>query len=201
MNNQVIKFQDIPADLEEAAKRDDLNKLLYNQPRAEWVLRHKLIKVKNAEGQMVPLKYIPAYKIRLLMTTIFQVWRREVKEVKQVVNSCVAIVRVHYKDRITGEWYWQDGVGAAPLQLDADAAPNDSSAIKNNAVQLAAPSAVTYAFKQACEMIGPIFGGELNNYNFVDFVPMYSSKKPEPENNTGSNNLETKSFDEITTNF
>jgi hypothetical protein len=195
-DKQLVSFQDLSDDLELAVKRDKLNELLNRSPREAWLRKHKFIKVKEGE-QTVALKYIPVGTVRLLMRAIFQRTRREIISVGQVCNSIQAIVRVHYRDPITGEWDWQDGVGAVPIQLDSDSKAADLGNIKNNAIQLGSPAAVSYAYKNACEEIGNIFGASIQK-DTPKFTGMYDIKPTEEKPTTTAS---TPQQEEITTDF
>ena len=79
-----------------------------------------------------------------------------------MANSSVVTVRLHYLDPISGEWDWQDGIGAAPLQTDKDAGATDWQKIKSDAVMKSVPAAESYAIKDAAEKLGKLFGKDLN---------------------------------------
>lgn len=151
------------------SKRDQLNTILNIEPKKEWVLEHPMTKTK----------YIPIQIIENTLTTIFQEWSVEVKEVKQIFNSITVIVRVHYKDPITGDMRFQDGVGAAPLQVDKGSLASNMQAIKSNAVQLGLPAAKSYAIKDAVEHIGRLFGRDISRKDTPDFKPQYIQNDPE----------------------
>ena len=140
-------------DLELKGRQSDFNVLINQPPKASWIREHPF-----ARG----VKYIPIERIEYLLTALFIQWRVEVKEIKQVANSVVATVRLHYQNVVNDEWSYQDGVGAAPLQTDKGAGSIDINNLKSNAVMLAAPAAETYAVKDAAEKIGKIFGKDLN---------------------------------------
>ena len=57
---------------------------------------------------------------------------------------------------------FHDGIGASPLQTNKDAGAIEFDKIKSNAVMLAAPSAESYAIKDAAEKLGKLFGKDLN---------------------------------------
>lgn len=196
-NNKIVTFADLANDLDRTlAQRDKLNELLNCPPREAWLKRHKFIDVRNPDtGQSEKLKYIPITTVRTLMKAIFQRVRREVRSINIQANSAIATVRVHYRDPITGEWEWQDGVGAAPLQTDAGASATDISALKTNAVQIGVPAAVSYAYKNACEEIGKIFGSDLQKSG-IPFVGLYSTP-----NDTTTTSEATPVTEVITTQF
>ncbi len=77
---------------------------------------------------------------------------------------------------MTNEWDWQDGVGAAPIQTAKGAAATDFSQVNTAAVQMAAPAAESYAFKDAAEKFGKIFGKDLNRKDEMNYLPMADAK-------------------------
>lgn len=159
-----------PENLKTAKKnRDSLNNFLNIKPKKEWVKTHPI--TKN--------RYIPIEIIENNLTSIFQSWNIEVKEVTPIFNSVAVTVRVHYQDPITGEMTYQDGVGASPMQSDRGTALSTQT-IKTSAVQMALPSAKTYAIKDAVEHIGVIFGRDLNRQD-VQFTPIYKNGLKEQE--------------------
>ena len=146
-------IQDLYGDVTKAEEMNTLN-ILLNQPPAEsWIATHPHIK---------NYKYIPISRIEYLLTRIFIRWRVEVKSLQLLANSVVATVRLHYLDPITQEWDYQDGVGASPLQTDSGAGAIDFNKMKASAVMMSAPSAESYAIKDAAEKIGKLFGKDLN---------------------------------------
>jgi hypothetical protein len=86
-----------------------------------------------------------------------------------MANAVQAIVRLHVQDPITGEWDWQDGVGAAPIQTRKGAG-NDASQVLHDAIVKAAPAAKSYAIKDAAECLGRIFGKDLNRKDFIAYT-------------------------------
>jgi len=163
---------DLHKNPEEAFLNDELLRLLHQPTPIKWVKKHPLIKVK-VDGKYVPLEYLPIDKAKYLLTYIFGIWRREIKSVVPFANSSLAIVRVHVQNPFTGEWMWNDGVGAAPMQTDAGAGAMETAAIKNDAVMKAGGSSVSYALKNACECWGSIFGGNLQNAEAIQFTGSY----------------------------
>lgn len=199
---QIVTFADLAGDLDkELQKRDKLNELLNCPPREAWLKKHPLVKVKNSVTKTSEaLQYIPITTVRTLMKILFQRVRREIKSVNIQANSIVAQVRVHYLDPITKEWEWQDGVGAATLQLDSGAEAGDISAMKANAVQIAAPAAVSYAYKNACEEIGKIFGSDLQKAG-IPFAGIYGSFEPSQGENNNSTSSTPVVVEDIQTKF
>ncbi len=146
----------------ELTKKQNEFMVLVNQPPpSNWLKEHPMAKVK-VNGQNVPAKYLPRERVEYLLTAIFGLWRLEIKTVQTIANSVSVTVRLHVINPITHEWDWQDGVGAAPIQTDAGKGATDWNYVKSSGVQMAAPSAETYAFKDAAEKFGKIFGRDLN---------------------------------------
>lgn len=141
------------ANVELTARNNDLNILLNQEPRNEW------IKINTLANNS---RYIPVHIIEYLLTSIYTKWRVEIKSFSTIANSVVVTVRLYVLDPISGEWDWQDGIGASPIQTEKGAAATDFTKVRNAAVQMAAPAAETYAFKDAAEKLGKIFGKDLN---------------------------------------
>lgn len=155
-------------------QKDSLFQVLINQPpKPEWIKNHPIIKTEIIDEQgkkhYVPYQYIPIERQEWLLTNICLKWKVEIKDVKLIGNSVTVTVRVHYYDHVSKEWLWQDGLGAAPLQTDKGAGATDFNALKSSAVQIGAPAAESYAFKDACEKIGRIFGRDLNRKTIISY--------------------------------
>lgn len=153
--------------LTKLVQRDQFLEVMNTAPPAAWVKEHP-----TAKG----VKYIPIERIELLLTRIFQEWHVEIKREGQLANSIFVTLRLHYKDPIDGEYRWQDGTGAAPIQTDAGKTAADLSAIKSNAIMLGLPAAESFALKDAAEKIGRIFGKDLNRKDVVGFTPNYDTR-------------------------
>lgn len=161
------KIDDLYKDVELAYSNNELNKLLNSEPKADWIKTNKY--ANNT-------KYVPIGIIEYLLTSIYTKWRVEVKSVQVIANSVVVTVRLFVLDPITGEWDWQDGVGASPIQTKSGAAATDFSQVNTAAVQMAAPAAETYAIKDAAEKLGKIFGKDLNRKDEMNYQPMMEAK-------------------------
>lgn len=157
---QLVKLEDLFTDKEMATRQNELNILLNAEPKAGWIKEHPFVK---------GLKYIPIERVEWLLTMIFQKWRVEVKDVRQIANSVVVLVRLHVFNPVANDWEYQDGVGASPLQVDKDAGAIDWNSIKSGAVQMSAPSAETYAIKDAAEKFGKIFGKDMNRKDIISY--------------------------------
>ena len=169
---QLPSIQELYSDKPEKEKENNLNVILNQPPKKEWIKQHP---------QNKSVQYIPVERIEYLLTRIYQKWCTEVKEIKLIGNSVNAIVRLWVRNPLTGEWEYQEGTGAQPLQTEKDVGATDFNKLKTNAVQLASPSAVSYAEKNAAARLGKIFGKDLNrediNYNSL----MNRFEKPEKE--------------------
>lgn len=188
MNNQngLVKLEELFADKDLAIKQNELNIILNTDPKQGWIKEHPFVK---------GLKYIPIERIEWLLTAIFQKWRVEVKDVKQVANSVVVTVRLHVYNPITDQWDYNDGIGASPLQVDKGAGAIDWNAIKSGSVQMSAPSAETYAVKDAAEKFGKIFGKDLNRKDVVSYELLNNKFADAPD--WASEIAELKTMDEL----
>lgn len=165
---------ELHADLPAAIKNDKLNCLLHQPPSASWLKKFPPeMKIKG--------EYLPIDKVQILLTTIFQEWYPEVISYSALFNAVAVHVRLHYKNPLTLEWQFKDGVGAAPIQVDAGKSASDLSAIKSKAIQIALPIAKTAAIKDAAEELGPLFGRDLNRKDTIMFTGKYLADGPANE--------------------
>ncbi len=148
-----------PDTLEDITREKELLLLLNCNPPKSWIEEHPTAKVP----------YIPIGKIEFLLTKIFNKWWVEIRDTKLIANSVMVTVRLYYINPITNETEWQDGIGAQPLQTERGAGATDFNAIKSNAVSLAAPSAESYAIKDAAEKLGKLFGKDLSRKHTADY--------------------------------
>jgi hypothetical protein len=147
-------------DLKLKKGQNDLNILLNQPPKPEWIKKHPLVK---------GVKYIPIERIEYLLTRLFIKWRVEVKTIQIIANSCVVTVRLHYQNIEDNEWSWQDGIGAAPIQTEKDAGAMEWDKVRTDSVMKCAPAAESYAVKDAAEKIGKIFGKDLNRKDEIGY--------------------------------
>ena len=166
--NSLIKYVGNDVRVEEIKDSAKLKSILNTEVNKKWLKNHPT--AKN-------VKYLPIDKIEILRDMIFQEWRIELLSVSQLAQSVCVTVRVHYKNPITGEWSFHDGVGASPLQTNAGKSAADLANIKNNAVQLAAPAAKSYAIKDAVEHLGKMFGRDINRSDTVGYKFLYESEE------------------------
>jgi hypothetical protein len=158
-------------DLEVLKNQNDLNILLNHEPDKKWLKPHPTAK-KKVDGKTVPIDYLPIERVEYLLTSIFVKWRVEIKEIQTIANSVVMTIRLWYRDPITGEMDYQDGVGAAPIQTRSGAAATDFSQVLNDGVMKAAPAAKSYAVKDAAEQLGKFFGKDLNRADEIMYDAM-----------------------------
>lgn len=176
-NLKLPTMDELRKDEELSLKQNDLMVLLNQSPPVSWAKPHPTAKKKDeVTGKYEPVKYLPVERVEWLMSRIFIRWRCEVTSTQLIGNSVVVAVRVHYIYPITGEWDWTDGVGASPLQTDSGAGAIDFNKLKSTAVQMAAPSAKSYAFKDACECLGKIFGKDLNRRD-IDYNSLFKERE------------------------
>jgi hypothetical protein len=172
-------LQDLMLEPEEAFKHDVFNQLMNNPPPKKWVKQHPFIRIEDPNGSpnKVNLPYLPIDKVEFLLTRIFQQWRTEVIEFKQLFNSVSVHVRVHYRHPVSGQWEFHDGLGAVGVQTDKGASASDLNAIKQDSVMKALPAAKSYAIKDAAEHLGKMFGRDLTRKDTVAFTASYTSSE------------------------
>lgn len=166
---ELPKISDLYSDKEMVIKETELAILLNAKPWDGWIREHPKLKIKNDKGEDIPLRYIPISIIEYLLTRIFGSWKVEIKNTSLLANSVKCEVRLWYKNPLTNEWDWTDGVGASPLQTDSGKGAVDFNFLKSGAVMMAAPSAESYAIKDAAEKLGAIFGKDLNRKDIGDY--------------------------------
>lgn len=155
--------------------KDEIKLLLFlnKKPEPKYIKQHPIIKVKiqTPQGEKsVPYKYVPITYIRTLLDTIYPNYSYEIKETKLVANSIQTTVRLYLTDW-NGNQFFRDGVGAQKIQVDSLSSPVDMNKMKPDAIQMASPASATYAFKNACESLGNLFGRGLNvdiDYNVAN---------------------------------
>lgn len=153
-------IQELYGDIELQDSQNKLSLLLNQEPKESWIKKHP-----HARN----VKYIPIERVEWLLTKLFIKWRVEVKNIMIIANSVTVTVRLHYQDILSGDWDWQEGIGAAPIQTNKDAAATDFSKAKTDGVMKAAPAAESYAVKDAAEKIGKLFGKDLNRADQVGY--------------------------------
>ncbi len=170
----IPKIQDLVSDPDKAFKNDQLKVFLNQSPPNKWVLKNKLANDSD---------YVPIDKVEYLLDVIFQSWKVEVLDYKILFNAISVSVRLHYLDKVTGEWRYHDGVGAKELQTkkDTGSLKPDGSNVNRGAVEMALPIAKTMAIKDAADHIGKIFGRDLNRKNAIEYTPIHKKQQSEVE--------------------
>lgn len=166
-------FDELVSENLEFPKDNKLMVLLNQTPPDSWFKEHPMAKTKDEQGRTVPAKYMPIERTEWLLSRVFQIWWVEVKNVQLLANSVCVTVRLFVKNPATGTEWFQDGIGAAPIQTDAGASATDWSKVKSSGVQMAAPSAETYAIKDAAEKFGKIFGKDANRGVQLNYAELY----------------------------
>lgn len=149
-------------DIELAGKSEGLNAILNHEPKAEWIKEHPFI-----SGH----RYLPIDKVEYLLRKIFKYYKIEITGQGTAFNGVWVTVRVHYFNPATSEMNYQDGIGASQLQTAKGKSAADMININNGAVSMAFPLAKTLAIKDACQLIGNIFGANLDRQDTIRFAP------------------------------
>jgi len=155
------KLADLYNDVDMVAKQDQLNFLLGQNPKAEWIKVHPYI-----QGW----KDIPIDKVEWLLRRIFKSYKIEITGQGTAFNGVWVTVRVHYLNPTTGEWSYYDGIGAQQLQTKKGTSPAEMQNINSGAVSMAFPIAKTIAIKDACDHFGRLFGSDLNRRDIVPIM-------------------------------
>jgi hypothetical protein len=176
------KLSDLHLSPEQAFKNDQLKTLLNVEPNAAWVKKHPY--ANNAQ-------YVPIDKVEFLLDRIFQLWKVEVLDTKQMFNAIQVTIRLHYMNPVTGEWMYHDGVGAKELQTVKDSGPLklDFSNVQTGAVEKATPIAKSSAIKDAADHLGKLFGRDLNRKDTVAFSGSYN-QEPQASPLTNTDNFQ-----------
>jgi hypothetical protein len=185
MNTQIAKIPsltDLISESEDTIKENGLMVLLNQNPPKAWISIHPVLKTE----------YLPINRVEYLLSRIFGKWWVEVRSTNVIANSVCVTVRVYVVNPVTKEIEWNDGVGASPIQTEKGTGAMDWNKVRSSGVQMALPSAESYAIKDACEKFGKLFGKDLNrkediNYDsllkirevilFDDLAQLYELKK------------------------
>jgi len=148
--------------IELAGKSEGLNAILNTNPPEKWIKEHPYIRDH---------KYLPIDKVEYLLRKIFKHYSIEITGQGTAFNGVWVTVRVSYFNPATGQFSHQDGIGAMQLQTAKGTSPADLGNINNGALSMAFPIAKTLAIKDACDLIGNIFGANLNRRDAIGFQP------------------------------
>ena len=164
-HHRLPSLSEIINETDESIKENQLMVLLNQPPPEQWVKVHPYIK---------GYKYLPIGRIEYLLKRIFTSYKIEVLKTGILFNSVEVTVRVHFRNPITREWDFHDGLGACELQTQKDtgALKLDMSNVNKSAVEMALPIAKSKAIKDACDHFGRLFGSDLNHKEQFDFTPL-----------------------------
>lgn len=177
-NKNLPTFAELSDDNNELALKDNKLMVLLNQaPPDKWLSEHPIIKIKNKDGNRVPLKYLPIEYVEYLLSRVFTKWWVDVKNIQCIANSVVVTVRLFVVNPITQSEEWQDGIGAVGIQTDEGKGAMDWNFAKADGVMKAAPSAESYAIKDAAEKFGKLFGKDLNRKENIIYDGLLKDKK------------------------
>ena len=177
--NEEMTSQEITTIKEESLaikqSKDEVKLLMFlnKKPDQKYIKNHPMINV-NVNGQSKPYRYVPITYIRTILDAIYPNYSYEIKETKLVANSIQTTVRLYLTDW-NGNQFFRDGIGAQKIQVDKNSSPVDMNKMKSDAIQMASPASATYAFKNACESLGNLFGRGLNadmDYNVANSVDL-----------------------------
>lgn len=163
MSQELIKLNDKYGELTEAIQSQGVMVALNQNPDPKWVKKHPVIANYN---------YLPIERIEFLLKSIFKTnYRIEVLKTGLLLNCVEVTVRVHFKDVVTNEWSFHDGVGAAEIQTAKGTGhlQLDMSNINRGAITMALPIAKTIAIKDACDHFGKLFGSDLNRKDYIEY--------------------------------
>jgi hypothetical protein len=148
--------------LQLAGKQEGLNAILNAPPPDKWVKEHPFIK-----GH----KYLPIDKVEYLLRKIFKHYQIEITAQGTAFNGVWVTVRVHYYNPALKAMSFVDGIGASQLQTAKGTSPADLINLNNGAISMAFPIAKSLAIKDACQLIGNIFGANLDRKDTIHFTP------------------------------
>jgi len=148
--------------VENVEKFEGLNAILNTKPPETWIKEHPFIKNH---------RYLPIDKVEYLLRKIFKKYSIQITGQGTAFNGVWVTVRVSYLNPVTGEMDYQEGIGASQLQTAKGTSPADLANINNGALSMAFPLAKTLAIKDACQLIGNIFGSNIDRKDTLDFKP------------------------------
>lgn len=169
---KVPKISDLYNNIELYEKHDELAFLLNQNPPEKWIKQHPYIKNYS---------YLSIDKVEYLLRQIFKDYSIEILREGQIFNGVFVVVRVHYKDIVTGEMKFHDGIGASELQTKKGESVANLNAINPGAISMAMPIAKTIAIKDACDHFGRLFGSDLNRKDLIPIRQPTKEVNPEKE--------------------
>ena len=159
-------------------KLESFNKAIHRAPKGP-------VKVNQQAGGS---KYVPIEELEMLMDEIFMGhWQSKAVGggAKIVGNSVVYDIEVSFLHPVSGMWITRAGSGAVPIQLKSQNHQGgarhalDFERINPMAIQKNAPAAKAYAFRNAVQSIGRMFGRDLNRDSGRTYNSIYSNKMEE----------------------
>lgn len=154
---EVNLFSQVPA-LSSKMNLDEFNEVVGIKPEK--------YKPKKNNG----VEYFEIGFIEGTLDRIFNgLWNTKIIDTKIMANSVVVSIELWYYNPALKIWQFKSGIGAAPINTKKGASPTDFNNIINDSVQKAAPSAKSYAVKNAAQQIGNAFGRYLNREFQHDF--------------------------------
>jgi hypothetical protein len=169
--HKIPTLAELHKDNPDAFANDQLKTLLNMPVNQAWLKKHPI------SGH----PYLPVDKVDYLLDRIYGRWELQINSIAQIENSVVAHVTLKLWNPGRGEWDYQDGAGAMPIQVDSQTPPADMQKIKSNGVQLAVPAAVSYAKKDAADNLGTIFGRNVTRKDSLAFDPTFKEDPFIPE--------------------
>lgn len=153
-----------------------INKVLSQENKHIKNLKNEMSKKGFNAGKNADFDYVP---IGVLEEALRQVFFRqidfEIKNTFRDLNSFIVVARIRYKDPLTNEFRFVDGIGAKALQQDKGSTLSDfNSTMKFNALELGVGNAYSRAIKNAAKKLGNYFGGNLNRDEELDSIQPYS---------------------------
>jgi len=150
-------------------KKAELFKFWLNQnPPQSWIKKVPVGSGKEAD-------YLPVECVEHLLTTLMISWNIEIKSITYHLNVVNVTVRLHYISPIDNYSYWQDGTAGFEMYHSEKSGGIDRSA------RTASQAAETFAFKDAADKIGSIFGRNLNRKTQFDYFTNYQKVSEKPE--------------------
>jgi hypothetical protein len=138
----------------------ELQRLLENEPKKEWLKNHPTAKNENGEF----LQYLPIERIDFLLRSIYSGHWLEVIDTNLTQFSIQITVRLFVVNPENGRVEHTDGVGAASSKLGIEAA---------------APIAESLAKKNAAKKLGKIFGRDISRELDGENEPKKTEQKQE----------------------
>lgn len=136
---------------QEKLSESQIRRILVLPPRKEWV-----DKIEELNGY----RYLPIDKVEWLLFRLFENWNLDITHIISSDKKCIVGVSISYK--VGRSAYKKAGVGSCDIGSQFTSAST------------AFPAAKSIAIRDAAEMIGNVFGANLNRKN----VPVPEKEKP-----------------------